>query len=159
MFFFAWCFVRQMPAVSNNAFAVNKKESKIQIFVEVFFVRTNFVGKYFVFSIILSHITAELSIILPKYLPFSQLHVARFQRQKFWQLHLLLFHFWCELHFLSSNFLSHLNNICFANVFDSLIPLIMLKNLRFKSFVVFFWSRNHLDRSLRVSQLVIDHLR
>ena len=32
----------------------------------------------FVFSIISSHVITELSIILAKYLPFSQLHIAGF---------------------------------------------------------------------------------
>ena len=57
---------------------INKKASKMLKFVEVHFVRTVFLGTVFVVSIILSHITTESPIILPRYLPFLQLHVPRF---------------------------------------------------------------------------------
>ena len=70
--------------------AFNKKASKIYKFfllkttffwlkfVGILFVGKIFVRIYFVISIIPSRIT-ELSTILPKYLLFSQLHVAGFQ--------------------------------------------------------------------------------
>ena len=61
-------------------------------------------------SIISSKIIAESSIILTKYFPFSQLHVAGFKTHSFshtWHFldshqHISLFHHWSELHFLSS---------------------------------------------------------
>ena len=59
-----------------------------------------------------------------------------------------------KLNFLLSNLHLHSHDICFANVFDSFIPVIMLKTPRFESYVLF---RTHtlLDRSLRVLQLLI----
>ena len=45
----------------------------------MFFVGTVFVRILFVLSIISSHLITELPIMLPAYLPFSQLHVAGFQ--------------------------------------------------------------------------------
>ena len=83
-------------------------------------------------------------IILTKYLPFLQVHVAGYQIQTFscicflylhW--HLLLFHFWIELHFLSLHFHLYSYDTCLVNVFDSFIPVIMLHTLKFKSSVLF----------------------
>ena len=42
--------------------------------------------------------------------------------------------------------------MCFVNVFDSFIPVIILKTITFK-FYVLFGTYTLLDRSLRVSQL------
>ena len=68
---------------------INKKASKIQKFVEMFFVgigffwksfcRITFFGMVFVTYIISSHVITESSIILARYLSFSQAHVAGFQ--------------------------------------------------------------------------------
>ena len=55
-----------------------KKAGKTQKFVEIYFVRTVFVGIVFFSLIISSHVLIESSIIFPKYLPFSQLHIAGF---------------------------------------------------------------------------------
>ena len=51
-------------------------------------------------------------------------------------------------------FLNHLHShdICFVNFFDSLIPVIKLKTLRFK-FSVLLGTYTLLDKSLRVLQL------
>ena len=38
-----------------------------------------FIGIVLVSSIILSHVLTESSVILAKYFPFAQVHVARFQ--------------------------------------------------------------------------------
>ena len=54
--------------------------------------------------------------------------------------------------FFPSNFHLHSHEICFVNVFDSFIPVIMLNMLRFKSSVL-FGTHTSLDKSLRVSQL------
>ena len=45
--------------------------------------------------------------------------------------------FLSKLHFLPSNLYFHLHDICFVNVFDSYILVIMLKKFRFKSPVLF----------------------
>ena len=47
---------------------------------------------------------------------------------------------------------SHLHDICFVNIFDSFILVIMLKTLRLKSSAL-FGTHNLLDRSSRVLQL------
>ena len=49
------------------------------LFFWILFVGIDFVEVLFVSSIISSNVIIELSIILPKYLSFSQLHVAGFQ--------------------------------------------------------------------------------
>ena len=59
-----------------------------------------------------------------------------------------------ELQFLPSNLHLHLHGICFANVFDSFIPIIMLNTLRLKSSVL-FGLHTLLGKSLRVLQLPI----
>ena len=48
----------------------------------------------------------------------------------------------------------HLHDICFANVFESFIPAIMLKTLRYKSSVL-FKTHTQLGRLLRVLQLPV----
>ena len=68
---------------------INKNASKIQKFCvsHVAFFTLKFIGIVFLSSsnelvsasIILSHIITEFSVILTKYLTFSQLHVAGFQ--------------------------------------------------------------------------------
>ena len=97
-------------------------------------------------SIISSHVIAESSIILAKYLPCWQLHVAGFQILSFsdtWRFlnsHRLssLFHHWSELHFYPSNFHLHLHDISFVKIFDSFFPVIMIKTCIFKS--CFIWN-------------------
>ena len=63
--------------------AINKKASKIQEFfvLQIAFFSLKFVETIFVSSssIISSNIITESSIIIAKYLPFSQLHVAGFE--------------------------------------------------------------------------------
>ena len=54
-----------------------------------------------------------------------------------------------ELHFLPSNLRSHFHDTCFANLFYSFIPVIMLKTLKFKSSFL-FETHTLSDRSLRV---------
>ena len=66
--------------------------------------------------------------------------------------HLLLFHHSLEFYFVPSNLHLHLHEIYFANVFDSFIPVILLKTLRFKSSVL-FEMHALLDKSFRVLQL------
>ena len=93
-------------------------------------------------------------------LPFSPLHVAGFQTYFFWHTwhflhsygHLSFLHRWSELHFLPSNLHIHSHHICFVNVFNSFIPVIMLSTLRFKSSFL-FGTHTLLDKSLRVLQL------
>ena len=60
--------------------------------------------------------------------------------------------FLIELHFLPSNLHLHLHDICFVNVFDSIIPVIMLNTLRLKSSVL-LGTHILLEKSLRVLQL------
>ena len=59
--------------------AINEKASKISKFLEALLVRTVFTGIVFVSLIISLHIMTESSIILPKYLPRLQIHLAGFQ--------------------------------------------------------------------------------
>ena len=107
-----------------------------------------------------SHIIAESSIILAKYFTFSKIHVVGFYTYFLLDIwcflhshqHLSLFHHWFELHFVPSSLHLHLHHICFVNVFDSFIPVIMLKTLRFKSSVL-FGTHALLDKSLIVLQL------
>ena len=65
--------------------------------------------------------------------------------------HLSLFHQWFELNFLPSNLYLHSHDICFTNVFDSLIPVIKLNMLRF-NFSVLFGTHTLLLKSLKVLQ-------
>ena len=64
---------------------INKKASKTQKFcvLQVIFFSLKFVGIVFISSsynfITSSYLITESSIILAKYFPFSQLHVAGFQ--------------------------------------------------------------------------------
>ena len=57
-----------------------------------------------------------------------------------------------KLCFLLSNSCLHSCVLCFVNVFNSFIPVIMLNTLRFKSSVL-FGTHTLLDKSLRVLQL------
>ena len=50
-----------------------------KVFVIIFFTGRFFIGTVFVSSIISPHITIELTIILPKFLTFLQVHVLGFQ--------------------------------------------------------------------------------
>ena len=50
------------------------------------------------------------------------------------------------------NLLLHSHDICFVNVFDSFIHVIILNRLRFKSSVL-FGTQTVLDKSLRVLQI------
>ena len=89
----------------------------------------------------------ESSIILAKYFPFSQLHVAEFQTLSFHihevsythienycystiDLSCIFFH---EIYIFLYMKSLYLHNKCFVNVFDSFISVIMLSTLRFKS--------------------------
>ena len=51
-----------------------------------------------------------------------------------------------------SNLHLHSHDICFVNVFDSFIHVIILNRLRFKSSVL-FGTQTLLDKSLRVLQI------
>ena len=113
-------------------------------------------------STISSLVTSESSIILAKYLPFLQLHIAGSQIQSFlhiWcflhlHLHLSLLHLWSELNIPPSNLHLHLNETSFINVFYSFIPVIILNTVIFKSSVL-FRTYNLLDKLSRVLQLAI----
>ena len=103
----------------------------------------------------------ESSIMLAKYFPFLQLHVEGIQIKSFshtWCfLHshqrLSLFNHWSELHFLPLKLNLHSHDTCFANVFDSFIPVIMPNTLGFKSSVL-FGIHALLDKSLIILQLL-----
>ena len=56
------------------------------------------------------------------------------------------------LTFVSPNLHLHLQEIYFVNLFDSFIPVIILKTLRFESSVL-FGMHTSLDKSIRVLQL------
>ena len=64
---------------------INKKASKIQKFclLQVIFFSLKFVGIVFVSSVISSQAITESLIIIAKYFPFLQLHVAGFQIYSF----------------------------------------------------------------------------
>ena len=78
-----------MLTAINNAMVFNKKASKLYKFcvLQVVFFSLQFVGIVFVSSsfdlvsasIISSHVITELTVILAKYFPFSQLHIEEFQ--------------------------------------------------------------------------------
>ena len=133
-------------------------------FVETVFVATAFAGTVFVrvvfiFSKIPWHITTESSVTLTKYLTFLQLDykydVFQYTRWFFgfshshW--HFFLFHLWLELHFLSLNLHLHSQDIFFVNFFASFTPVIMLKTLTFRLYVL-FGTHTLLYKSLRVLQ-------
>ena len=69
------------------------------MFVEVYFVSTTFIeilffGAGFVSFMFSADKTTESSIILPTYLPFLQLHVARFQIYNCFRTHNVLMDFY-----------------------------------------------------------------
>ena len=66
--------------------------------------------------------------------------------------HLSLFQHWFELHCLPPTLLSHSHDICFVNVFDLYISVIIFNTLRFKSYVS-FGTHTLLGKSLRVIEL------
>ena len=151
-----------MLTAINNTVIINKKVGKIQIF---------FFTGYFFFVKICWHCFCWNSLIPPNYwvinntwifftifaTTFSKIPNIIFFAHMFFRFfhshqHLPLFHVWFELLFLPSNLHLHLHDICFVNVFDSFIPVIMLKTLRFKSSLS-FGTNTLLDRSLRVLQL------
>ena len=117
-------------------------------------------NSFFVSFIFSSHVFVESFIILAKYYPFLQVHIAGSQIQSFshaWRFlhslsHLSLFHHWSELHFLSSNLHLYSHDIYSVNVFDSFFHVIMLNALRFKYFVL-FGTHTLFYKSLRVLQL------
>ena len=126
----------------------------------IFFIKICFIIIcLFVYFIIISS-QIILSIMLAKYFPFWQPHVAGLKTYSFSYIwcslhsdqHLSLFHHWFELHFFPSNLHLHLHNICYFDVFNSFIPIIMLNTLRFKSSVL-FGMHTLLDKSFRVLQL------
>ena len=55
-------------------------------------------------------------------------------------------------HILFHQFYIYAHEICFENVFDSFVPIIMLHTLKFKSFLL-FGIHTLLDKSLRILQL------
>ena len=67
-----------MITAINNAMVINKKVSTIFGFTGYLF-SLKFIEIVVVSSLISALTITELSIILSKYLPFSQLHVAQFQ--------------------------------------------------------------------------------
>ena len=111
-----------------------------------------FFGIVFVGNVsVISHVITESPILLP-YLPLSKVYVIGFQKQFFtstfsqtlhWHWHLLLFYFWLELYFVPSNLDLHSQNTGFVNVFYSFFLIIILKALKFLSFVcleqIFYW--------------------
>ena len=87
-------------------------------------------------------IITELSIILPEYFPFSQVHVQWFHILSFshkWYFHshqhLSFFHFWFE-YYLPWNL--HLHDICFINVFYSFVLVIMLSYYKYLDLYILF---------------------
>ena len=70
---------QQILTAIKNVTIINKKAIEIKKLVEVLFVGTVFVETIFIVSIVSSHITTESSIMLPKYLPFLQLHGVGFK--------------------------------------------------------------------------------
>ena len=58
-----------------------------------------------------------------------------------------------ESHFLLSNLHLNSHDICLVNVFDSFIPVIVLKTFRSKSSVL-FGTHTLLHKSLRILQLL-----
>ena len=123
-------------------------------------------------SIISLHVITESPIILPNYLPFSQVHVlTRIINIFFYTLDvflaffthvklLSLFYFRFELHFLPSNLHVRSHDICFVNAFDPFIPAIILKIFKFTSSVLFATyiltdgSPRVLQLSLHLSKLI-----
>ena len=111
-------------------------------------------------SITSSHIIAESSIILAKYFPLSQLHVVGFQiyfflnTYAFYTLINIYYYFTIDLNyiFFPSSLHLHSLDICFVNVFDWFISVIVLNALRFKSYVL-FGTHNLSDKSYRVLKL------
>ena len=101
-----------------------------------------FARTFFVSSVI-SCIITELSIKLPAYLPFLQLHVKDSKYDLF-NTHVLLdfsthTDIYCYSTFDSSSIFYHhlylhlrLDDTCVVNIFDSFIPVIILKRFRFK---------------------------
>ena len=117
-----------------------------------------------VYNLIIRKQWIELSIILSRYLPFPQHHVAGFWIKTFWDtrcsfgfLHLYqylsLFHFWFKLQFLPWKLHWYLHHICFINVYDSFILIITLKTWRFK-FSILFRTHTLLDGSIGELQLL-----
>ena len=146
--------------------------SKMQKFcnLQIILFSLKFVGIAFVSStldlasasVVSSRVIAESSIILAKYFPFLQLY-DRIPNIIFCTYMMLFythidtdFHHWFELRFLTTNLHLHSLDICFVNVFNSFIPVIMLNSLGFKSYVL-FGTHTLLDKSLRVLQ-VLKHL-
>ena len=130
------------------------------VFCKLYFFSLKFISSSYE-SITSSHVITESSIILAKYFPFSQLHVAGFQIYRFSHIwcflyshwHSLFFYHWSKLHFVPLGLHLHSHEICFINVFNSYIHIIMLKKLRFKSSVL-FGIHTLLDKSFRVLQLL-----
>ena len=104
-----------------------------------------FVAAVFVCSIILSHTTTE-------YLP-SIYHFCNCLYQDY--KYDIFQNGLCKLHFSPSNLHLHFYNICFVNIFDSFISVIMLKTLKFKSSVI-FGTHTLLNRSSGALQLPTD---
>ena len=132
------------------------------MFYRLYFFSLKFVGIGFVSSIVSSFVITESSIILARYLPISKLYVSGSQIYYFSHIcflpshqHLFLFYFWSELHFLPSNLYLHLHDICSVKIFDSFIPVIILKACIFKS-SVFLGTNTLSDKSLIVLQLPVN---
>ena len=118
----------------------------------------------FVSSIISSYVTTELPIILLHIYHFCNYILHDSKHNRFLTFNFFFFyfyiysdaycysHFWFDLHFLLSNLHTHLHDIYFANVFDSLIFVTILKTRKFKSFIS-FETNTLLHRLSRVLQL------
>ena len=63
---------------SYHAMVINEKADKIYNYFELLFVEILFVGKVFVSCVVSSHIITESLILLPSYLPSSQVHIGGF---------------------------------------------------------------------------------
>ena len=131
-----------------------------KVSVGTIFVGTDVFEIAFISSVISSQVITELPTILAKYCPFLQLHVAGFQKYIFCT-HDVLLHFYTHIRiYCYSNFYFnyilyhikklHLNShdMCFVNIFDSFLPVTMLKKLRFESYVL-FGAHTTLNRSSR----------
>ena len=128
------------------------------LFVQVHYVRTVSVGIVFVSFIISSHIITESRTILHTCLQFLQLHVAGFQIYFF--SHIRCSFGFLHLHqhlllFPSIKLTFTFDWYIFSQCFWLLIPVIILKACKFKSFVS-FGTHTLLDKYFNFQHIYLD---